>query len=149
MLLAGDIDPGGVFAQLYGTVALFAPEDRALLRGLVVNKFRGDVEILRPGLAPLEKMCGVPVVGVVPYLTLDLDDEDSLAPRLSPARRAASSTSPSCALPHLSNFTDFDPLSRVPGVGVRYVSSSTDLGRPTWWCSRLEDHARRRALACG
>lgn len=87
VLLAGDIDPGGVFAQLYGTVALFAPEDRALLRGLVVNKFRGDVEILRPGLAPLEKMCGVPVVGVVPYLTLDLDDEDSLAPRLS-AREA-------------------------------------------------------------
>ena len=100
VLLAGDIDPGGVFAQLYGTVALLAPEDRALLRGLVVNKFRGDVEILRPGLAPLEKMCGVPVVGVVPYLTLDLDDEDSLAPRLS-ARE-----------------------------GVRYVSSPTDLGRP-------------------
>ncbi len=97
VLLVGDIDPGGVFAQLYGTVALFAPEDRALLRGLVVNKFRGDVEILRPGLAPLEKMCGVPVVGVVPYLTLDLDDEDSLAPRYLPARRAASSTSPSCA----------------------------------------------------
>ena len=93
VLLAGDIDPGGVFAQLYGTVALLAPEDRALLRGLMVNKFRGDVEILRPGLAPLEKMCGVPVVGVVPYLTLDLDDEDSLAPRYLPARRAASSMS--------------------------------------------------------
>ena len=130
VLLAGDIDPGGVFAQLYGTVALFAPEDRALLRGLVVNKFRGDVEILRPGLAPLEKMCGVPVVGVVPYLTLDLDDEDSLAPRLS-AREARGVIDVAVVrLPHLSNFTDFDPLSRVPGVGVRYVSSTTDLGRP-------------------
>lgn len=130
VLLAGDIDPGGVFAQLYGTVALFAPEDRALLRGLVVNKFRGDVEILRPGLAPLEKMCGVPVVGVVPFLTLDLDDEDSLAPRLS-AREARGVIDVAVVrLPHLSNFTDFDPLSRVPGMGVRYVSSMTDLGRP-------------------
>lgn len=130
VLLVGDIDPGGVFAQLYGTVALLAPEDRALLRGLVVNKFRGDVEILRPGLAPLEKMCGVPVVGVVPYLTLDLDDEDSLAPRLS-AREARGVIDVAVVrLPHLSNFTDFDPLSRVPGVGVRYVSSTTDLGRP-------------------
>ena len=129
--LAEDNDVrGGVFAQLYGTVALFAPEDRALLRGLVVNKFRGDVEILRPGLAPLEKMCGVPVVGVVPYLTLDLDDEDSLAPRLS-AREARGVIDVAVVrLPHLSNFTDFDPLSRVPGVGVRYVSSTTDLGRP-------------------
>ncbi len=130
VLLAGDIDPGGVFAQLYGTVALFVPEDRALLRGLVVNKFRGDVEILRPGLAPLEKMCGVPVVGVVPFLTLDLDDEDSLAPRLS-AREARGVIDVAVVrLPHLSNFTDFDPLSRVPGMGVRYVSSTTDLGRP-------------------
>ena len=130
VLLAGDIDPGGVFAQLYGTVALLAPEHRALLRGLVVNKFRGDVKILRPGLAPLEKMCGVPVVGVVPYLTLDLDDEDSLAPRLS-AREARGVIDVAVVrLPHLSNFTDFDPLSRVPGMGVRYVSSTTDLGRP-------------------
>ena len=139
VLLAGDIDPGGVFAQLYGTVALFAPEDRALLRGLVVNKFRGDVEILRPGLAPLEKMCGVPVVGVVPYLTLDLDDEDSLAPRLS-AREARGVIDVAVVrLPHLSNFTDFDPLSRVPGD-------------PTWWCSqarrpRSTTHAGLRLVA--
>lgn len=135
VLLAGDIDPGGVFAQLYGTVALFAPEDRALLRGLVVNKFRGDVEILRPGLAPLEKMCGVPVVGVVPYLTLDLDDEDSLAPRLS-AREARGVIDVAVVrLPHLSNFTDFDPLSRVPGVGVRTFPRRPIWADPTWWCS--------------
>ena len=77
VLLAGDIDPGGVFAQLYGTVALLAPEDRTLLRGLVVNKFRGDVEILRPGLTMLEDLTGKPVVGVVPYGRFDIDDEDS------------------------------------------------------------------------
>lgn len=133
VLLAGDIDPGGVFAQLYGTVALLAPEDRALLRGLVVNKFRGDVEILRPGLAPLEKMCGVPVVGVVPYLTLDLDDEDSLAPRLS-AREARGVIDVAVVrLPHLSNFTDFDPLSRVPGVGCATFPRRAIWADPTWW----------------
>ena len=88
------------------------------------------MEILRPGLAPLEKMCGIPVVGVVPYLTLDLDDEDSLAPRLSVREARGVIDVAVVRLPHLSNFTDFDPLSRVPGVGVRYVSSTTDLGRP-------------------
>ena len=79
VLLAGDIDRGGVFAQLYGTVALLEPEERARIKGLVINKFRGDVEILRPGLAPLEEKTGVPVVGVVPYVQVEIDDEDSLA----------------------------------------------------------------------
>ena len=130
VLLAGDIDPGGVFAQLYGTVSLLAPEDRARVRGLVVNKFRGDVEILRPGLAPLEELTGIPVVGIVPYLKLDLDDEDSLAPRLT-ARGARGVVDVAVVrLPHLSNFTDFDPLDRVGGAGVRYVERACDLGRP-------------------
>ena len=78
VLLVGDIDRGGVYASFIGTYATLENWERELLKGFLVNKFRGDVEILRPGLAPLEKMCGVPVVGVVPYLTLDLDDEDSL-----------------------------------------------------------------------
>ena len=130
VLLAGDIDPGGVFAQLYGTVSLLPPEDRARVRGLVVNKFRGDVEILRPGLAPLEELTGVPVVGVVPYLSLDLDDEDSLSPRLSSREARGVVDIAVVRLPHLSNFTDFDPLDRVGGAGVRYVGSACDLGRP-------------------
>ena len=130
VLLAGDIDPGGVFAQLYGTVSLLPPEDRARVRGLIVNKFRGDVEILRPGLAPLEEMCGVPVVGVVPYLKLDLDDEDSLSPRLAARNVRGIVDIAVVRLPRLSNFTDFDPLDRVDGAAVRYVERVCDLGRP-------------------
>lgn len=83
VLLVGDIDRGGVFASLYGTVALLEPEERAMIKGLVINKFRGDVEILRPGLSMLEELTGIPVVGVLPYLSLDLDDEDSLSQRLT------------------------------------------------------------------
>ena len=82
VLLAGDIDRGGVFAQLYGTVALLEPEERARIKGLLINKFRGDVEILRPGLAMLEEKTQLPVLGVVPYLKVDIEDEDSLCTRL-------------------------------------------------------------------
>lgn len=71
-----------MFAQLYGTVALLAPEERVRIKGLIINKFRGDVEILRPGLAQLEERTGIPVLGTVPYLHVDVDDEDSLAPCL-------------------------------------------------------------------
>ena len=80
VLLAGDIDRGGVFAQLYGTVALLEPEERAQVAGLIINKFRGDMDILRPGLSMLEEKAGKRVLGVVPYLRVDVDDEDSLAP---------------------------------------------------------------------
>lgn len=130
VLLVGDIDPGGVFAQLYGTVALLDAEDRARVKGLVVNKFRGDASILRPGLAPLEDLCGAPVVGVVPYRRFDLDDEDSLSDRLTARTPSAVLDVAVVRLPHLSNFTDFSPLSRHPSMGVRYVERAVDLGRP-------------------
>ena len=81
VLLVGDIDRGGVFAQLYGTVALQSEEDRRRIKGVVVNKFRGDRAILEPGLKTLEELCGVPVAGIVPYLHVDIDDEDSLSER--------------------------------------------------------------------
>ena len=79
VLLVGDIDRGGVFAQLYGTVALLREDERARVVGTVINKFRGDVEILRPGLAQLEELTGIPVLGVIPWTRADIDDEDSLA----------------------------------------------------------------------
>ncbi|MEE8721675.1 MAG: cobyric acid synthase [Eggerthellaceae bacterium] len=130
VLLVGDIDRGGVFAQLAGTMMLLEPDERARVRGLVVNKFRGDRSILEPGLAQLEQITGVPVAGVVPYAALDLDDEDSLSERLSARAAGALADIAVVRLPRISNFTDFIPLEAVDGVGVRYVSNPHDLGRP-------------------
>ena len=130
VLLAGDIDRGGVFAQLYGTVALLEPEERARIAGLVINKFRGDVDILRPGLAMLEEKTGLPVLGVVPYLHVEIEDEDSLSERLN-ARDAVKPLDVAVIrLPHISNFTDFIPLEQHELLGVRYVQRARELGVP-------------------
>lgn len=130
VILAGDIDRGGVFAQLYGTVALLRPEERRRVVGTVINKFRGDVALLRPGLAQLEELTGVPVLGVVPYLRVDVDDEDSLAPRLTKTAHDRPVDIAVIRLPHISNFTDFAPLEEHPYLGVRYVSDAKELGAP-------------------
>ena len=128
VLLVGDIDRGGVFASLYGTVKLLDEDEQARIRGLVINKFRGDVEILRPGLTQLEELTGRPVVGVVPYGRFDIDDEDSLSERLETKSAPALVNIAVVKLPRLSNFTDFSALSRVPGVGVRYADRPAQLG---------------------
>ncbi len=130
VLLAGDIDRGGVFAQLYGTVALLTEAERARVKGLVINKFRGDVELLRPGLKQLESLSGVPVLGVVPYLRVDIDDEDSLAPRLGVKNGGGAVDIAVIRLPHISNFTDFAPLEAHAALSVRYVERTRDLGTP-------------------
>ena len=130
VLLAGDIDRGGVFAQLYGTVALLQPEERARIKGLLINKFRGDVDILRPGLSMLEERSGIPVLGVIPYLHVDLDDEDSLAPRLALGNTHRPVDIAVIRLPRISNFTDFSPLEANSALGVRYVDRVTGLGAP-------------------
>lgn len=130
VLLVGDIDRGGVFAQLYGTVALLQPEERARVVGTVINKFRGDVELLRPGLAMLEEKTGVPVLGVVPYTRADIDDEDSLAPCLAQTQQRRPLDIAVVRLPRISNFTDFSPLESHPALGVRYVERAGQLGEP-------------------
>lgn len=130
VLLAGDIDRGGVFAQLYGTVALLEPQERARIGGLIINKFRGDAALLRPGLTMLEEKTGLPVLGVVPYLPVDLDDEDSLAPRLTQRQGRKALDVAVLRLPHISNFTDFAPLEAHPLMGVRYVQAARDMGTP-------------------
>ena len=130
VLLAGDIDRGGVFAQLYGTVALLEPEERARIKGLVINKFRGDVEILRPGLAMLEEKTQLPVLGVVPYLHVDIEDEDSLSERLQADKTVKPLDVAIVRLPHISNFTDFMPLEQHPLLGVRYVQNAHQMGLP-------------------
>lgn len=129
VLLAGDIDRGGVFAQLYGTAALLG-EDRRYLAGTVINKFRGDVSLLRPGLGQLEELTGVPVLGIVPYVKVDIDDEDSLSPRLERRTHEAPVDIAVIRLPHIANFTDLAPLERHPALGVRYVERLSELGRP-------------------
>ncbi len=132
VLLCGDIDRGGVFAALVGTLELLEPEERATVKGLLINKFRGDISLLDDGLTWLEDRTGIPIVGVVRYFRdIHIPEEDSVALDL-PAR------SPSQALvdiaviqvPHISNFDDFDPLARENGVSLRYVDSVTSLGRP-------------------
>ncbi len=129
VLLVGDIDLGGVFAQLYGTVALLEPDEQALVKGIIINKFRGDESILTPGIKQLEDLVHIPVVGVVPYLHVDIDDEDSLSERL--ANRAAALVDIAVIrLPRLSNFTDFKVLEGIDGVSVRYVESVRQLGEP-------------------
>lgn len=130
VVLVGDIDPGGVFAQLYGTVALLEPEERRRIVGTVINKFRGDVALLRPGLGMLENLTGVPVLGVVPYTRVDIDDEDSMSLRLTRDTHQRPVDIGVIRLPHISNFTDFSPLEEHPALGIRYVSRSQALGDP-------------------
>lgn len=130
VLLVGDIDRGGVFAQLYGTVELLEPEERARIKGLVINKFRGDKTILDPGITMLEEKCHIPVVGTIPYMKVDLDDEDSLAERLEQEKVRGIVDIAVVRLPHISNFTDFHVLEAMPGVTLRYVSRPRDFKHP-------------------
>lgn len=130
VLLVGDIDRGGVFAQLLGTVDLLEPAERARVKGLVINKFRGDRTILDPGISMLEERASIPVVGVTPYLTIQVDDEDSLTERFAPGVKAAAIDIAVIRLPRISNFTDFNPFERFEGVSLRYVQSLAQLGSP-------------------
>ncbi len=130
VLLVGDIDRGGVFAQLYGTVALLEPEERTRIKGTIVNKFRGDKKILEPGLVTLEHLCGVPVAGVIPYVYVDIDDEDSLSTRFTRDTGRKDIDLAVIRLPRISNFTDFAPFERFENVSVRYVEKVSDLHDP-------------------
>ncbi|MBR5071906.1 MAG: cobyric acid synthase [Oscillospiraceae bacterium] len=129
VLLVGDIDRGGVFAQLYGTVELLEPDERKMVKATVINKFRGDVSILDPGLDMLYDLVKVPCAGVVPYVYLDIDDEDSLSERLFAGERKEIDIAV-VQLPRISNFTDFSPFSRFAGISLRYVKTVFELGSP-------------------
>lgn len=130
VLLVGDIDRGGVFAQLYGTVALLEEAERKRIKGFVMNKFRGDKNLLTPGIRMLYEKCRIPVVGVIPYTELDIEDEDSLAERLLSGRRPDLIDIAVIHFPHISNFTDFNPLENIENVSLRYVSTLRELGSP-------------------
>ncbi len=128
--MVGDIDRGGVFAQLVGTVMLLEDWERDLLKGLIINKFRGDLEILRPGLKMIEDRCFKPVLGVMPYLHVDIDDEDSLSERLSRKDASGLLDIAVIRLPKISNFTDFAVLEATAGISVRYIDSPSELRDP-------------------
>ena len=130
VLIVGDIDRGGVFAALAGTMLLLEEDEKKLVKGTVINKFRGDPSILEPGLRQLEQIVRVPVAGVIPYLHIDVDDEDSLTDRFERKPQNALIDIAVIRFPRISNFTDFNPLEYVDGVGVRYVGSVEELGRP-------------------
>ncbi|NPV52684.1 MAG: cobyric acid synthase [Firmicutes bacterium] len=154
VLLVADIDRGGALAAIVGTLTLLPEDERGLVAGSVLNKFRGDFEILRPGIEILERRTGKPVVGVVPYIDESLiDEEDSVsierpasleamaaaaggaavAPGAGPAAAVAAAAAAAgieiavIRLPHISNFTDFDALAREPGVRVRYIRPGESL----------------------
>jgi adenosylcobyric acid synthase len=128
VILVGDIDRGGIFAQLLGTLALFEPDERRLVRGLLVNRFRGDSALFKDGIRILEERSGLPVLGVVPYLRdLALPEEDAVA--LEDVARGPADIAV-IRLPRIANFDDFDPLQREPGVRLRYVSRRAELGSP-------------------
>jgi len=153
VLLVGDIDRGGIFAQLLGTLWLLPDDERALVKGLLVNKFRGDATLFADGVRILEERGGVPVVGVIPYLRgLAIPEEDAVAleepggrgaasvgavtaTQAGPRERGAVPSAPTIDIavihfPRIANFDDFDPLAAEPGVQLRYVSSPAELGQP-------------------
>lgn len=135
VLLVGDIDRGGIFAQLLGTLWLLEPEERALLRGFIVNKFRGDLSLFEDGIQIIQEKGGIPVLGVVPYLRgLSLPDEDAVSVEVASDSSKPASTSQTdiaiLALPRIANFDDFDALRAEPNVHIRHIDSAEKFGKP-------------------
>ncbi|MDJ0615842.1 MAG: cobyric acid synthase CobQ [Calothrix sp. MO_192.B10] len=130
-ILVVDIDRGGAFAHVVGTLELLEPEERALIKGIVINKFRGQRSLLEPGIKWLQDRIGIPVLGVIPYLQYLFPAEDSLdLLERKPAKIQQEINISVIRLPRISNFTDFDPLESEPSVSLRYLSPKQDLGRP-------------------
>ena len=126
VILVGDIDRGGVFAWLKGTYDLIQAQHRSLLHGMLINRFRGDVSLLEPGIEQFNEIVPVPVLGVIPWREMLLEDEDSqnLQSKIDPEAKLDVAI---IRLPHISNFTDFDPLKQISGISVRFVTSVPDL----------------------
>ncbi|MFD9625626.1 cobyric acid synthase [Peribacillus muralis] len=134
VILVADIDRGGVFASIIGTLALLDDDERDCVKGIIINKFRGMRELLDDGIEWVEKETGIPVLGVLPYLDVNIEAEDSLALSSLRFKKSKSGEFPIdvavLKFPHISNFTDVDPFFDEPGVGVRLVASVYELGNP-------------------
>lgn len=131
VLLVGDIDRGGVFASVYGSIALQSPEDRKLIRGIIINKFRGDMRLFDEGRRMLEELCGIPVLGVVPYFKdIHIEEEDSVALAQKSWQLMQGKINVAVVmLQHLSNYTDFDALERAPRVHLFYTNNVDDISK--------------------
>ncbi len=129
VLLVGDIDRGGIFAQLYGTMELLSEEEKRRVRGIIINKFRGDPALFEDGIKILEEGCKRKVLGLVPFLDVKLDDEDSLSERFDKTGQGEFDIAV-IRLKHISNFTDFDTFEQINGVSLRYVSEPSKLFDP-------------------
>lgn len=128
VLMVGDIERGGVFASLVGTMELLEPAERALVKGFIINKFRGDATLLDSGLDFLLRKTGVPTLGIMPYFTgIDIPEEDSVGLPAAGLPGGALLDIALVRLPHIANFDDFDPLGREPGVAMRYVETPAGL----------------------
>ncbi|OTA14906.1 cobyrinic acid a,c-diamide synthase [Xenorhabdus vietnamensis] len=132
VILVADIDRGGVFASIYGTLALLKPEEKARIKGVIINKFRGDVSLLQSGIDQIEALTQVPILGVLPWLDLDLEDEDSVALQVGKYDQQKQKTEDCLDIaviqyPHIANFTDFNALAVQPDVHLRYVSEPSEL----------------------
>lgn len=130
VLLIGDIDKGGVFASLAGTMLLLTEEERKRVKGIIINKFRGSIELLQPGLKQLEDIVGVPVLGVIPYFNLDLEEEDSATDLQKMYKSDGEIDVAIIRLPYMSNFTDFNCFKMYKDVNVRFVELHEKLGSP-------------------
>lgn len=130
VIIVGDIDRGGIFASLYGTYMLQDEEEKKYIKGTIINKFRGDIKILEPGLKMLEDLIHVPTLGVVPYLNINIDDEDSLSESLLNSEIQGDVDIVVIRLPRISNFTDFNAFNFLNNISVRYVSSVSQLKNP-------------------
>lgn len=129
VILVGDIDRGGVFASVYGSIMLQSPKDRSLIKGIIINKFRGDMRLFDEGRRMLEDLCGIPVLGVIPYYKdIYIDEEDSVSLEKKQRQLAEGKVNIAVVLlRHISNFTDFDTLERDPRVNLFYTNNTSDL----------------------
>ena len=129
VILVGDIDRGGVFASVYGSIALQSPEDRALIKGIIINKFRGDMRLFDEGRRMLEEICGVPVLGIIPYFKdIHIEEEDSVAlGQKSFEMQQGKVNVAVIMLQHLSNYTDFDALEQDPRIHLFYTNNVDDI----------------------
>ena len=128
VILVADIDRGGVFASILGTLMLLEEDERARVKGVIINKFRGDVKLLAPGIKQLEEIIAKPILGVLPYSDVDIEDEDSITDRFKKVTENRDIKISVVRIGHMSNFTDMDILEKYPDVSLKYITDASELG---------------------